>query len=465
MLNTTVQTVTVDTDSDEDDPAVVTIADVPGTDPATLEVKKVDKETGESVQQGDASLAGTQFTVKYYNDHYDDASKLPSTPTKTWVLETKLNSKENITISFDDAHKVSGDAFYKDAAGNVVIPYGSITIEETKAPEGYRLEDSTVSINGTELTGKTYFSKVSETVLPSKVVSGFSVSDPAKMYGIQVWKSDKELDKGEAIGGKDHTGSTDGTTLAGTQFSVINRSASFIHYNGKDIAPGEEIMKLTTKWDEKLKKYTAQTEEKALPYGTYGVKEIASSQGYLLTDGSEKTVVCHGEDGHMYTPAEIAVLNFKNQVIRGDYQFVKRNGESQKYLSAAFKLTNTTTGESHVIVTDKNGAFDSTANKHSQNTNANDHLLDGYNDKTAINSDAIDFNAGTWFGKGEEGTVAKANDNLGALPYGKYELEELRTDTNKGLKLVKYEFFITKDGKKIDGGTVTKRALILPMPK
>lgn len=462
-LNSEVKTVVVDTDNDEDAPAVVTIADQPKDDPMRFEVKKVDKETGESQNQGDANLAGTQFTVKFYNNHYDDVSKLPSNATRTWVLETKKFGNK-YKLEFSEQYKVSGDEFYKDSDGRPVVPYGTLTIEETKAPEGYKLEDSTVSVNETVLSNRKYFTKVSdkEGEQPSKVVADFTVSDPAKMYGIQVWKSDKELDKSEAIGGKGHTGSTDGTTLAGTQFNVINRSASSIRYKEKDIAPGEEIMKLTTKWDEKLKKYTAQTEEKALPYGTYGVKEIASSQGYLLTDGSEKTVVCHGEDGHMYTPAEIAVLNFKNQVIRGDYQFVKRDGDSQKYLSAAFKLTNTTTGESHVIVTDKNGEFDSTANKHSKNTNANDHLLDGYNDKTAINSDAFDLNAGTWFGKGEDGTVAKANDNLGALPYGKYELEELRTDTNKGLKLVKYEFYINKDGKKIDGGTVTDNEEKIP---
>lgn len=464
LLNTTVKTVKVDTDNDEDDPAVVTIADVPGTDPATLEVKKVDKETGESQNQGDANLVGTQFTVKYYNDYYDSASKLPSTPTKTWVLETKkitVAGKETVRIEFEDSYKVSGDEFYK-IDGKVKIPYGTITIEETKAPEGYKLEDSTVSVNGTVLSDRTYFSKVEYGKDLGTVSADFTVSDPAKMYGIQVWKSDKELDKSEAIGGKGHTGSTDGTTLAGTQFSVINRSASSIRYKEKDIAPGEEVLKLTTKWDDKLKKYTAQTEEKALPYGTYGVKEIASSQGYLLTDGEEKTVVCHGDDGHMYTPDDFEELNFKNQVIRGDYQMVKRDGESQKYLSAAFKLTNTTTGESHVIVTDKNGAFDSTANKHSKNTNANDKLLDGYDEKTGVKASDFDLEAGTWFGKGEDGTIAKAKDDLGALPYGKYELEELRSDTNKGLKLVKYEFYITKDGKKIDGGTVTDNEEKIP---
>ena len=83
-----VYTVNVTEDNDEDHPAVVTIADQPKDDPVNFEVKKVDKETGETVQ-GDASLAGAEFTVKFYNNFYNSASDLPSKATKTWVLQTK----------------------------------------------------------------------------------------------------------------------------------------------------------------------------------------------------------------------------------------------------------------------------------------------------------------------------------------------------------------------------------------
>ena len=49
--------------NDDDNPAVVTIPDQPKDDPINFEVKKVDKETGETVQ-GDANLSGAEFTVK-----------------------------------------------------------------------------------------------------------------------------------------------------------------------------------------------------------------------------------------------------------------------------------------------------------------------------------------------------------------------------------------------------------------
>ncbi|WP_373106032.1 SpaA isopeptide-forming pilin-related protein, partial [Anaerostipes hadrus] len=343
-----------------------------------------------------------------------------------------------------------------DSDGTPVVPWGTLTIEETKAPDGYKIEDSTVSVNGQVLSNRIYFTRVSDKdgEQPSKVVTDFTVSDPAKKYGIQVWKVDKELDKSEAIGGKDHKISETGTTLEGVQFSIINRSATAIKYGDKTVNPGEEVTKITTSWNSNLKKYTAQTDERTLPYGTYGVQEISSSQGYKMTDGTEKTVVCHGADGTMYTPDLDANLKFPNQVVRGDYSVRKKSDEG-KSISAAFKVTNEATGETHVIVTDANGEFDSTDNKHSKNTNANDKLLKGYTKDTVLKSSDFDLDAGVWFGQGEDGSVAKADDSLGAFYYGKYKIEELRSDSNKGLKLISTDFTITKDGKKINGGTLT----------
>lgn len=444
----------VTTDNDDDNPAVVTVSDQPDNDPINFEVKKVDKETGEVIQ-GDANLSGAQFTVKYYNKYYNSKSELPSTATRTWVLETKKLGNRYV-LEFKTPYKVSGDDFYTDASGLPCVPYGTITIEETKAPDGYKISDSIVSVNGQILNDRTYFTKVSgkDGEQPSKVVSDFTVSDPTKMYAIQVTKNDAELNKSEAIGGKDHKLAEDAATLEGTQFSIINRSANAIKYEGKTINPGEEVTKISTTWNDKEKKYTAQTEDRSLPYGTYGVKEIATSQGYMMSDGNEHTVECHGEDGTTYTANMVEGLNFKNQIIRGNYVFNKKSDE-QKSVNAAFKITNAATGESHVVVTDKNGEYDSTAVDHSKNTNANDKLLKDYKKDTVLKASDFDHNAGTWFGQGEDGSMANVDNQKGAFPYGKYEVEELRSDSNKGLQLVKFEFYITKDGKTIQGGTIT----------
>ncbi|MEY8633466.1 VaFE repeat-containing surface-anchored protein [Anaerostipes hominis (ex Lee et al. 2021)] len=464
-LNTSVKSVTIDTNNDEENPAIVEIADTPGTDPATLEVKKVDKETGTLGQQGNASLAGAQFTVNYYSDYYSDISKLPNNPTRSWVLETKeksIGGKKFTVIGFEDQYKVSGDEFYKKADGSVTIPLGTITISETKAPEGYKIEDSTVSVNGATLSDRTYFTKVEEGKDLGTVAAGFTVSDPVKKYGIQVYKFDEELNKSEAIGGKNHTASPEGATLEGTTFSIINRSTNSIHYKDKEIKPGEEVTKIKASWDKTLKKYTAQTGNKDLPYGTYGVKEIASSTGYKMSDGSEKTVVCHGEDGHLYTPNDSGDLNIKNEVIRGDVEFIKREGRKQQNISAAFKITNSTTGESHVVVTDKNGNFTSDDPKHSAETNANDKLLNGYNEDAVLKTSDFNYNSGVWFGLGEDQSMAKTDDTKGALPYGKYTLEELRCETNKNLDLVTVDFWIQKNQKSVDLGTIIDNETTTP---
>lgn len=159
------------------------------------------------------------------------------------------------SLQFSDEYKVSGDDFYKDSNGRNVVPWGTLTIEETKAPDGYKIKDSTVSVNGQVLSNRIYFTRVSDKdgEQPSKVVTDFTVSDPAKKYGIQVWKVDKELDKSETIGGKDHKISETGTTLEGVQFSIINRSATAIKYGDKTVNPGEEVTKITTSWNSNLK--------------------------------------------------------------------------------------------------------------------------------------------------------------------------------------------------------------------
>ena len=56
-------------------------------------------------------------------------------PTRTWVMKT--DSKGCVTL--DDAHKVSGDAFWYNPNGNPFLPLGTVTIQESKAPVGYKL--------------------------------------------------------------------------------------------------------------------------------------------------------------------------------------------------------------------------------------------------------------------------------------------------------------------------------------
>ena len=108
-----------------------------------------------------------------------------------------------------------------------------------------------------------------------------------------------------------------------------------------------------------------------------------------------------------------------------------------------FAITNETTGETHVLVSDRNGQASTEAswNKHTANTNGNDHLLEA----DSITSEMMDSEAGIWFGLGEDGSASPADDALAALPFGQYTLEELPCEANEGYNLITKTFWIDRD--------------------
>lgn len=130
--------------------------DYPQSDPFSVVLGKVDKETNKNKPQGSASLEGAEFTIKYYKGLYDeDPAKLGQTPARSWVLKTDNNGFTYL----DSDYKVSGDDFYM--FGNIAtIPVGTITIQETKSPTGYFVNNEVfvrkIEANGTDQYVSTY---------------------------------------------------------------------------------------------------------------------------------------------------------------------------------------------------------------------------------------------------------------------------------------------------------------------
>lgn len=114
------------------------LKDLPQSDPVGILLGKIDKETNANKPQGSASLADAQFTVKYYKGLYDsDPAKQGISPARTWVLKT---DKDGFTL-LDKSYLVSGDDFYYNGNSDPTLPVGTITIQETLAPEGYYIND------------------------------------------------------------------------------------------------------------------------------------------------------------------------------------------------------------------------------------------------------------------------------------------------------------------------------------
>lgn len=115
------------------------VSDIPQSDPVGMLVGKVDANTGEASPQGDATLEGALFTVRYFAGDYADAASAEASggPARTWVFETDADGFAYLS----DEYKHSGDPLYYQTNGDASIPLGIVLIQETRAPQGYNLDD------------------------------------------------------------------------------------------------------------------------------------------------------------------------------------------------------------------------------------------------------------------------------------------------------------------------------------
>ena len=178
----------------------------------------------------------------------------------------------------------------------------------------------------------------------------------------------------------------------------------------------------------------ASTAADTLPYGKYRIDESKSPTGYLK-DGARPIEFEIKENGKIVdlTGKDTSIYN---QIKRGDIVGVKiGDGTHKRLADVPFRITSKTTGESHIIVTDKNGQFSTASDwvSHKQNTN-----------KGTSSEDSI------WFGTSEP------DDSKGALLYDTYMVEELRCESNKGFKLIPaFEIVVSRNNMVVDLGTLT----------
>lgn len=165
----------------------VNVSDVAANDSVAVVIQKKCNNTVEGMKIN--SLEGTEFTLKYYNGHYN-ASTLPETATRTWVIKVLKTEEGLFRALLDDEHFVSGDSFYRDGNNNIILPLGTITIEETKAADGY-INDGTFGDDATMYIGQIVADPTTETGAKCVDIQGkrntdntFEVGDTSKTPSI-----------------------------------------------------------------------------------------------------------------------------------------------------------------------------------------------------------------------------------------------------------------------------------------
>ena len=281
----------------------------PDTDPITVLLQKYDATTGRGTNT--EKLAGAEFAVKFYPAYYSSVDEIGQTqPLRSWVFKTD----EDGYLRFDARSFVSGDAFWYDE-GRPTLPYGTITIEETKAPTGYQLnpEPSLANIKegGERISWQTTNENVDGSVLlfPEAQDNG----------GLKIYKT-----------------STD-NKVSGIWFRVSTDGYSKdFRTNQSGLIVNDELSSLPVN-----KEYTIEELGYRKSDGTYYYPKR-----YGTKPAAQRVTLRSGETATVY---------FKNTVIPSELQVVKTSDDGKVY-KVYFSLRSSTGTEYPLLVTDRNGS-------------------------------------------------------------------------------------------------------------
>ena len=466
QTNGTVYTVNVTAGTTSDAPVMCETTDVPLNDPFGIVINKINSDGTTA-----ADLSGAEYTITYYPKQYTSVAEIeadtdPEVKPTVWVIQTTKRSDGSYYASLKDECIVpnsnsAGAVFGKYYNGNYIIPLGTITVEETKAPAGFTKDGAVVSSakTGAKISGTNnvyLFQLVDENsavYLKSGNVLSTSLDDETAVTltyaerqingSPKMEKHDFELNKKAAMGG---------TSFEGISFEIYCLDDSVVIGN-ETYTKGQTITIVTSDAEGNI------DVGMQFPVGHYAVREKAANNYYTMTTGQIhyfNVVEYQGGAFIQYEPDTNAVT-FMDRVVRGDMSFVKKNSDTDEALAyIPFRITNNTTGETHYILTGADGTYTSATGK-TTNTNANDAVLSQYGDKDVVPQSVVDSltkDAGLWFGMGSEGTMTAANDSYGSFVYGTYTITELKTEATRNMKMYINTFTIDTDGKVLDLGTV-----------
>ena len=268
---------------DSEDSYTETITDMPGNDPISLVLSK---RTADGHGSGNTRLEGAEYTVKYYDTISDtDPAQSGSTAKYTWVFKTDENGR---IILRPDYLLDGSDGLITDFIGSYTLPVGTVTIQETKAPEGYLLND-TVYVAKTDI--------VNGTVRTTNLPTDDNAAQETPYEGtISIQKF---------LGG----GSTVKTSEPDAEFEIYLTSAG-----SYDAAPEESRQTITTDAN-------GYAITKRLPYGTYTVHQTKGNNKYYFVDDMEITISENNANYHKIledSPIEFYIKMVKKDADTGN---------------------------------------------------------------------------------------------------------------------------------------------------
>lgn len=394
--------------------------DEPLNDPAIITLTKVDSEGKENA----ASLEGAEFTINYY-DTLDSTDG--RTPTRTWVIKTLHDTTSNAYVAYlDDAHLVSGTP-YRNSLGDIVLPLGTITIQETKAPNNYTTDGGYLKANGEQFSAndKMTFQIVNENSM-AVIHAGnvFTKKEDAIRGGYKLEKQDWS------------TGATaeGDASLAGAEFDLYylgdgtdSNVSMKLDKDGDGLGEGTEYLPSDTTPIDHItvgEDGTYTSSATYLGYGKYKVVETKSPEGYLLTSYDAALI---SKEFFVSDDTAIVEVPVANYPFLGSFKIQKNDNE----LKEAYAQ-----GDSNLQTT-------------FEIINASAHPVTVLNHTYAV-GEAIDIegNGSTTFTTDENGFYQSAEK---ILPYGTYTINEINPPLGHNSDgTTSYTFSIRNHGEYVD---------------
>lgn len=397
--------------------------DSPINDPSVITLSKVDSEGKENA----ASLEGAEFTINYY----DTLGSIDGRNAyRTWVVQTlpitNSSGNTNYVASLDDEHLVSGTLF-KDSNGLAYIPLGTITIQETKAPNNYTTDGGYLKANGEQFSAndKMTFQIVNENSM-AVIHAGnvFTKKEDAIRGGYKLEKQDWS------------TGATaeGDASLAGAEFDLYylgdgtdSNVSIKLDKDGDGLGEGTEYLPSdTTPIDHVTvgEDGTYTSSATYLGYGKYKIVETKSPEGYLLTSYDAALISKEFFVSDDTATVEVPVANYP---FLGSFKIQKNDNE----LKEAYAQ-----GDSNLQTT-------------FEIINASAHPVTVLNHTYAV-GEAIDIegNGNTTFTTDENGFYQSAEK---ILPYGTYTINEINPPLGHNSDgTTSYTFSIRNHGEYVD---------------